>query len=126
MREGRGDVGRIEEAELQREAGGALLDRELPKRDVPALVSAVGTIMNGPYLSALSQYRGIGRGTLRGTLVFTNSNPPNPFSNTDVVNFITARIEDGVIPEPDDDNQILYCVVMPRGVSSNQANVIGL
>jgi hypothetical protein len=96
-----------------------------PTPSVNDITNAVQSILNGPYMSALSQYRGIGGGLLRGTSVFTDTNPPNPFSNANVTSFITSHIEDGSLPEPDDDNQILYCVVMPSGVISNQANVIG-
>src|SRR5205807_660667 len=49
------------------------------------------------------------------------SNPPNPFSDTDVANMITNLLQTGVVPEPDDDNQILYMVVMPVGVNSSGA-----
>ena len=89
------------------------------------VTNAVATILSSPYMSALAQYRGVGSGILRGSTTFTGSNPPNPFSNGDVTNLITSCIEAGVLPEPDDDGLLFYCVVMPPGVNSNQANVIG-
>jgi hypothetical protein len=42
-----------------------------------------------------------------------------------VANFIDARIRDGTLPALDSFNQNLYCVVMPQGVASTNANFIG-
>src|SRR5215472_6930665 len=45
-----------------------------------AVFNAAQSILSGPYMSKLSQYRGIGNGTLLGKLVIDPSEPPNPFS----------------------------------------------
>src|SRR3989475_7988684 len=90
-----------------------------------AVPNAVAATLAGPYMAALGQYRGAGGGILRGSTTFAGSNPPNPFSNGDVTNLITSCIEAGVLPEPDDDGLLFYCVIMPPGVNSNQANIIG-
>ena len=37
------------------------------------------------------QYRGIGRGFVRGSAVVTSSNPPSGFTDTQVANFIDGR-----------------------------------
>ena len=90
-----------------------------------AVTNAVSSILSGPYMSGLSQYRGIGNGVLKGTTLATGSNPPNPFSNNDVTTLISDCIEAGALPEPDDDGLLFYCVIMPPGVNTNQAGVIG-
>src|SRR5260370_16520144 len=74
----------------------------------------------------LSQYRGIGTGTLLGTNVVTSSNPPHPFSSDDVAHFVLNLIASGKVPKPGDDQQILYCVILPAGVSSNVPDVNGI
>jgi len=89
------------------------------------VTNAVQTILNGSYMTGLSQYRGIGRGLLRGTSMITTSNPPNPFSDTDVANLIASCLNAGAIAEPDEDTQILYCVIMPVGVRSTNPSFVG-
>jgi hypothetical protein len=74
-------------------------------------------------MSSLNQYRGIGRGQLAGTNVVGTSNPPNPFSNNQVANFIESLIP-ATLPDPNSDNQLLYCVVMPPGVNSTQGALL--
>ena len=89
------------------------------------VTKAVQNIFSGPYMSKLSQYRGIKDGTLLGTTVVTSSNPPNPFSNDNVADLVTSLIATGKVPKPEDGKQILYCVIMPVGVNYNQSNVNG-
>src|SRR5690349_10095698 len=69
-------------------------------------------------------YRQIGRGYLLGTTVYTASNPPNNFTDTDVSNFLRGRIADGTLPPLDADNQNLYLVIMPQGVSNQNSGFI--
>jgi hypothetical protein len=89
------------------------------------ITAACQTIMAGPHLAGLAQYRGIGRGFFRGSTVITSSNPPAAFTDTQVANFIDAQLTAGTIPGPDVDNQTLYCVVMPTGVNPSGGNFIG-
>jgi hypothetical protein len=91
-----------------------------PTPSATDITNAVTRILSSSYMSALSQYRGIGAATLRGTLLVTSSNPPNPFSNSSVENLIRDLLQAGTLPEPDDDAQILYCVIMPVGVNSEE------
>jgi len=97
-----------------------------PTPSATQVTNAVSNILAGPYMSALSQYRNVGRGSLVGTTVVSTSNPPNnPFSNGDVSNFISGLIGAGTVPNPSTDSQLFYCVIMPRGYNSTQAGVIG-
>src|SRR5258708_4094009 len=61
---------------------------------------AVVSIIIGQYLSALLQYRNIGNALLAGTTLVTSSDPPNPFSDDDVADFISGLIQAQTIPEP--------------------------
>jgi hypothetical protein len=89
------------------------------------VTKAVANILSGPYMSGLSQYRGIGKGSLHGTTLVTSSNPPQPFSTNDVAHFVLNLIATGKVPKPDDVKQIWYCVIMPTGVNCNLPNVNG-
>jgi len=86
---------------------------------------AAQTILSGPYMSKLFQYREIGNGTMLGNLVIDPSNPPNPFSTNDVAQCILHLIAAGKVPKPEDDQQILYSVFLPIGVNFNQPNTNG-
>jgi hypothetical protein len=93
-----------------------------PPIDVTA---AFGAILSGPYMGALDQYRGIGGGTLAGTTVVADSDPPNQFANGAVTGLLTGLFEQGRLPEPDSGSQLLYCVVMAPGIAASDPNVIG-
>jgi hypothetical protein len=90
------------------------------------IISAVQTILSGPYMSALRQY-GVWRGHFAGSLIVTSPNAPTgTFSEQQVKDLVWALIDDGHYPEPDDtDGRNLYCVILPVGVtsSSSPANV---
>jgi len=84
---------------------------------VNAISSAVSNILAGPYMTDLAQYRDIGRGALVGQYLATATNPPSVFNNQDVSNLITGLLNNGILPTPSQDDQILYVVVMPTGVT---------
>jgi len=90
-----------------------------------AVFDAAQTILSGPYMSKLAQYRGIGKGTMLGKLVIDPSNPPDPFSTNDVAQCIIHLIAAGKVPKPEDDQSILYCVFLPVGVNFNQPDING-
>lgn len=90
-----------------------------PTPTAMAVEDAVRKILAGPYMAALAQYRSIGRGTLVGKTLATFSDPPNPFADSDVENLISNRIDAGVVPNPANDDQLLFLVIMRTGVVSN-------
>jgi len=87
-----------------------------PNPLVNLVIAAVQNLLAGPYMSYLAQY-GVRRGSLRGTTFVTNGDPPNPFSYSDVGNFIIAQLDADNLPEPDSDWPIAYCVIMPANVA---------
>ena len=96
-----------------------------PNPSAAQVANAAAAIMNSPYLSALSQYRGnLGRASVRGSTVVTNSNPPNPFSDQNVVNFLTGLLDNGTLPNPLVES-VLYCVIVPQGVNNTGSGFVG-
>lgn len=93
------------------------------------VTNAVRSILGSNYMSSLLQYRGAGGGQLLGTFSVTSgvgtspADPPNPFTNNDVSTLIANLIHAGSVPAPT--NQIVYMVMMPPGVASGQAGIIG-
>lgn len=103
--------------------GSAWAQNPTPSAD--DISKSVASIMAGPYMSALEQYRNVGSGTLCGMMLITTSDPPTKFSNDDVSNLLINLINMQTVPGLNDVDQILYCVIMPTGVSSDQPDVIG-
>jgi len=95
-----------------------------PVPTVAEVNAAVDRILQSTYLSALAQY-GVGSGTRLASLVASTSNPPNAFTDTDVVNFLLTLLNTDQLLEPEENGQVLYCVVMPVGVSSASTSFIG-
>ncbi len=91
-----------------------------------AVFDAAQTILSGSYMSKLSQYRGIGKGTMLGKFVIDPSDPSNPFSSDDVAQCILRLMAAGKVSKPEDDQQILYCVFLPVGVNFNQPDINGI
>jgi hypothetical protein len=77
------------------------------------ITAAIRTLLAGPYLSGLAQYRDIQPAVVRGSTVITSSDPPAAFTDEQVGDFLNRQIDAGVLPEPDPDQQTLYIVVMP-------------
>jgi hypothetical protein len=105
--------------------GNAWTATPAPTPSSAQITVACQTMMASAYMTGLAQYRGIGRGFVRGSAIINSSNPPNKFSDTQVSNFIDGQITAGTVPGPDVDNQTLYCVIMPTGISSSNPSFIG-
>ncbi|MGW3448808.1 hypothetical protein [Streptomyces sp. NPDC001076] len=105
--------------------GSAWTSTPAPTPTSAQITAACQTMMAGPYMAGLAQYRGIGRGFVRGSTVIASSNPPNNFTDAQVSTFLDGQITAGTVPGPDIDNQTLYCVVMPTGVSASSSSFIG-
>ena len=82
------------------------------------ITAAFQTLLAGPYLSGLAQYRGIQPAVLRGSTVVTTSDPHSRFNDDDIANFLNAQLDAGVVPAPDSSNRTLYIVVLPVGISA--------
>ena len=76
-----------------------------------AVENAVDSILTGPYMSSLSQYRGVGGGSRRESVTIP-SFVPNPFTAADVDNMLRANFG-STLPDPffSGDSQLFYYVV---------------
>jgi hypothetical protein len=83
------------------------------------ITGAVRKLLDGAYLTGLTQYRGSGHGSLRGSKVVASSDPPDGFTDDQVAAFVDAQITAGTVPGPDLDNQTVYGVVMPTGITAD-------
>jgi hypothetical protein len=83
------------------------------------VTGAVDSMLAGPYLTGLSQYRsGIGTGYRVETKLITSSSPPSTFRNSDIDGFLRTNINNGTLPRPSSDSQLLYLVVPQAGSSA--------
>jgi hypothetical protein len=85
------------------------------------VTAAVHTLLDSAYLTGLTQYRSSGHGTLRGSTLVASSDPPDGFTDDQVVRFLDAQLTAGAVPGPDPDNQTVYGVVMPTGITADVA-----
>jgi hypothetical protein len=95
--------------------GGAWQAAPTPTAD--EVTDAVSTLMASPYLTGLTQYRGSGHGTLRDSTVVASSDPPDGFTDKQVAEFVDHQLATGTVPGPDPDNQTVYGVVLPTGIT---------
>jgi hypothetical protein len=102
-----------------------------PNPSAGNIADAVGIMASGQYMDSLRQYRGVGRGSLIQTVYVTQAvgnspaNPPNPFNDTDVGDLVNELCTAGRVPSPAQNDQLFFCVIMPQGVASSNANFIG-
>jgi len=90
------------------------------------IVWAIRTILFSPYMSKLSQYRGIGQGSVEplGLATF-DAGPPQGFTRADIQGMLKGLLDDHVIPHPGANPQLLACVFTPPGINSNVADAAG-
>ena len=95
-----------------------------PAVSTTAVINAVTSIVTGPYMNLLHQYRNINHATIQSTVTVTTAvgssaaDPPNPFADSDVSTLISDLISAGTVPGPASDPQLLYLVFMPQGTGS--------
>jgi hypothetical protein len=84
-------------------------------------------VVTGPYMTGLRQYRGVGPGTMLGK--FINDTPPDPvngYSDTDVVNMLTAYLgSNPSVPPPLAGHTRFYAVVTPVGIYNSLSGDVG-
>jgi hypothetical protein len=75
--------------------------------------NSVNAILNSPYFDGLSQYRGIGHGSLLRSDTITSSSPGTTFTDGDARTFVGDNINNNVLPGPN--GRLLYVVVPQPG-----------
>jgi hypothetical protein len=91
-----------------------------PTPSATAVVDAITSILSSPYMFKLQQYRGIGNASLLAVDIADQSDPPNPFSNEDVLTFLGQRMQSGAIPPSNTTADAFYCVIMPQGTATSE------
>jgi hypothetical protein len=83
-----------------------------------SVTSSINTLMNSPYLSGLSQYRGVGNGQLLRTDFISTTSPAANSSYGDFAFFLQTNLNNGTLPvTPNMDSQILYMVIPQPGTT---------
>jgi hypothetical protein len=88
-----------------------------PTPTAAQITDAVRTLLASAYLTGLTQYRGSGRGALRGSALVTSTELPDGFTDDLVADFVDDQLTAGTVPGPDPDHQTVYGVVLPTGVT---------
>ncbi len=86
---------------------------------------ALSDIVTGPWATQLGQYRGIGRVAVEKMVEITSSDPATKFTNSDIQAMLKSQIDNGTLPQPDNNIERLYCVLMPTGHSSGDTSFVG-
>jgi hypothetical protein len=83
------------------------------------ITNSVQTIMDSPYLSGLSQYRGVSNGSLLRTDTIASTSPGTIITNAQVQTFLRSNINSAVLPGPGTaGGQILYMVIPQPGTTT--------
>jgi hypothetical protein len=77
--------------------------------------TAVDSILAGPYMSGLSQHRGIGNAIRTRSDPITTSSPGATFTDDQVNTMVGTNIGNHTLPDPSTDSQLLYMVVPQPG-----------
>jgi len=80
----------------------------------------VHKILNGPYLLSLLQY-GVSGATLDRVIDLSTEDPPNPVDDIDIQDLVGRLIDNGTVPEPDQDLvPAIYAVFLPTRVQGHE------
>lgn len=87
-----------------------------------SIVAAVSNIRSGTYLHGLRQYGFINAWINK--VITIPGNPPNPFTTTNIRDFVYGLIDDETLSEPDEEGFItqLHVVFTPSNISFTQPN----
>lgn len=89
-----------------------------PPVSMGTVVNDVETILAGPYLDGLEQYF-VSDAHVDRVIDLTDEDPPNPLSADDPGNRVNRLIDDGVVPEPSEENvPAIYVVFLPSRVQN--------
>lgn len=105
--------------------GSSWTDNPAPTPSAADITGSITELLSSGYMTGLQQYRNIGLGYLLGSVTVSTSSPPNNFADSDVSGLVSSLISGGTIPDLDATNQTLYMVIMPQGVNSASAGIIG-
>ncbi len=87
--------------------------------------TAIEGILTGPYMGGLGQYRGVGQGTLIYSEINDGSDPKNNYTDTDVVNMLTSRLDNTSMPAPAKGHNRFYAVIVPPNIDNSLTQFAG-
>ena len=97
---------------------GAAFGNNTANPSAATIQGAVNPILTGQYLGDLSSYRaGLGNGYIFNTYTIANSSPGANFVDANVRTMLTTNINNGTLPRPTVDANLLYMVVTQNGSS---------
>lgn len=87
--------------------------------------TAIEGILTGPYMGSLRQYRGVGQGTLIFSEINDSTDPANGYTDTNVVDMLTNRLDNTSMPPPTSGHNRFYAVIVPPGINNSQTQFAG-
>jgi hypothetical protein len=87
--------------------------------------TAIEGILTGPFMGGLRQYRGVGQGTLIYSEINDSSDPTNDYTDDDVVNMLTNRLDTTSMPRPTAGHNRFYAVIVPTGIKNKLHDFAG-
>jgi hypothetical protein len=86
---------------------------------------AIEGILTGPYLGALSQYRGVGQAKLVYSEINDTSDPADLYTDSDVVTMLNDRLQNTSMPAPAASHNRFYAVIVPVGIRNSLTQFAG-
>jgi hypothetical protein len=86
---------------------------------------AIIGILTGPYMGGLRQYRGVGQGKLIYSEINDTSDPASGYTDSDVVNMLTNRLDNTSMPAPAAGHNRFYAVIAPKGINNSLSQYAG-
>jgi hypothetical protein len=87
--------------------------------------TAIERILTGPFMEGLKQYRGVGQGTLIYDVINDSTDPTDGFTDQDVVNMLTDRLDNTDMPPPMAGHDRFYAVIAPPGIDNSIRQAAG-
>jgi len=95
-----------------------------PSRD--QYEQAIRGIVTGPYMSELTQYRGVGQGSVIFSEIFDGTSPVNGYTDSDVVTMLKGRFANNAsMPQPASGHNRFYAVIAPQGINNSLTQFAG-
>jgi hypothetical protein len=83
-------------------------------------------IVTGPFMSRLSQYRGVAQGTMLGSFINDSTSPANGFTDANVVTMLTNFLNNNSsVPAPVSGHNRFYGVIAPPGINNSISQFAG-
>lgn len=81
--------------------------------------NAIQFMLTGTYLTKMSQYRSIGKGTLVYCDFNDSSDPADNYTNADAINMLKDRFQHSGMPNPASGHDRFYAVIVPPGIRNS-------